>query len=186
MKKSKSWAYADRDPIWKIWASIRARCYTKSREDYRRYGAIGIKMCPAWEKFEIFREWAIANGFKEGLRLIRRSKKKSFSPSNCRFCTVRDMGFSRRYVRKLPNGKTTVEAGKDIGLSRGVVGYRLRSGWSQKDAISIPNQGKRLADFKILEIRASTKNQRSLAAQYRVDPAVISRIKSRKSYNSVK
>lgn len=123
------WAYSNRDPVWKIWASIRARTYCKSREDYKRWGGgTGIGMCRAWDKFAEFNKWALSHGYAKGLRVIRRNKKRGYSPGNCYFGTDRELNRSRRNVWFLPNGLSMAEAAKLTGLNRTTLRRRLIQG----------------------------------------------------------
>jgi hypothetical protein len=52
---------------------MKARCYNKHEPAYVNYGARGITVCPEWlNSFEVFRDWALANGYQPHLTIDRR------------------------------------------------------------------------------------------------------------------
>ena len=70
-------------PIYKMWRNMLDRC--ARRLDYR---AKGITVWEYWQNdFDVFRSWALENGFEEGLTLDRRDNAQGYRPSNCRFVT---------------------------------------------------------------------------------------------------
>lgn len=82
--------------LYPLWKSIRYRCYSKTSKDYPKYGGRGIAMCDEWkDDFATFRDWAIANGYKEektdkGLNILtidRINVNGNYEPVNCRFVT---------------------------------------------------------------------------------------------------
>jgi len=73
-------------PIYKLWCGMRARCKYPSATNYSYYGARGISVCPEWdESFEVFAEWAEANGYRKGLEIDRIDNDGNYEPSNCQF-----------------------------------------------------------------------------------------------------
>lgn len=77
-----------RTRIYGIWNGIVTRCTNPNHKDYINYGGIGISMCEEWRNsFEKFYEWAIKNGYKDGLEVDRQDSKLGYSPDNCRICT---------------------------------------------------------------------------------------------------
>ena len=65
---------------------MKSRCYNQNREDYKDYGERGITICDEWlNDFVSFYNWAIENGYKDGLEIDRRDNNLGYTPSNCRF-----------------------------------------------------------------------------------------------------
>lgn len=76
-------------PIYKVWKSMKKRCYAESDKRYHRYGGRGIIVCDEWLKSpESFIRWAISNGYKEGLTIDRIDNDDNYLPNNCRFVTI--------------------------------------------------------------------------------------------------
>lgn len=73
-------------PIYKVWKSMKARCYRKTDKRYYRYGGRGIIVCDEWlNNPEKFIEWAKNNGYSKGLSIDRINNDGNYSPDNCRF-----------------------------------------------------------------------------------------------------
>jgi len=73
----------DRDSIGAMHRDIMRRCYDEKYKLYKDYGAKGRKVCKEWHDRENFRRWSECNGYKKGLRLLRRDTKGDFCPDNC-------------------------------------------------------------------------------------------------------
>ena len=81
-----------------VWDSMIQRCYNPARHNYPRYGGRGIGVCPEWRAGSAaFIEWALANGYAEGLVLDRIDNDGPYSPENCRWSTV---GENNRNTRR--------------------------------------------------------------------------------------
>jgi len=67
---------------------MKKRCYNPKVSGYHRYGGRGIKICEEWlNNFMSFYNWAMANGWKEGLQIDRINNDGNYEPNNCRFVT---------------------------------------------------------------------------------------------------
>ena len=73
--------------IYRVWCSMKQRCFGKKHPSYHRYGGRGIGICAEWMTFEPFAEWAFANGYAEHLQIDRINNDAGYEPSNCRFVT---------------------------------------------------------------------------------------------------
>ena len=76
---------ADQNTIGGIHYEVMRRCYNPDTITYKHFGAKGIKVCDEWHDREVFRKWALENGFKKGLRLCRKDSTKDYTPENCFF-----------------------------------------------------------------------------------------------------
>jgi hypothetical protein len=80
-----------------VWASIKNRCYNQKAPRYRDYGGRGITVCDEWRaSFQLFYEWAMNNGYREGLSIDRENNDKGYDPSNCRWATAKAQANNRR------------------------------------------------------------------------------------------
>lgn len=71
-----------------IWNGMKNRCVKGASECCDEYGHRGITVCPEWiSDFMAFREWALANGYKDGLQIDRKEPDGNYEPGNCRWLT---------------------------------------------------------------------------------------------------
>lgn len=80
--------------LYHVWCDIKGRCENPNRENFQRYGALGITMCEDWKSsFEAFRDWSLAHGYIEDstgkeLSIDRIDPKRGYSPDNCQWITL--------------------------------------------------------------------------------------------------
>lgn len=79
------------------WRNMRVRCYSEKDKRYSAYGGRGITVCDEWRNsFEAFRDWALANGYRDDLTIDRIDVNGNYEPSNCRFITRAENNKNRR------------------------------------------------------------------------------------------
>jgi hypothetical protein len=75
-------------PLYKVWVSMKARCYNPNSKPFYRYGGRGIKVCDDWKNnFVSFYDFCIQKGWKKGLQIDRIDNDGNYEPDNCRFVT---------------------------------------------------------------------------------------------------
>lgn len=83
--------------IYSIFRQIKQRCYDQNNGNYYKYGGRGITMCQEWKNdFMSFYNWAINNGYKEGLTIDRINNNGNYEPSNCRWTTAKIQARNKR------------------------------------------------------------------------------------------
>ena len=82
--------------IYRIWASMKDRCFRPKNTNFQRYGGRGITVCQEWLSFENFWDWAKNNGYKEGLSIDRINANGNYEPSNCRWITMCEQASNKR------------------------------------------------------------------------------------------
>lgn len=77
--------------LFSKWHSIKTRCLNSNSRCFPNYGGRGIKICAEWESdFGNFYNWAINNGYREGLTIDRIDNDGNYEPSNCRWVTMKE------------------------------------------------------------------------------------------------
>ena len=79
------------------WTGMKDRCYNQNARQYQDYGGRGISVCDEWrESFAAFRDWALANGYQEGLSIDRIDVNGNYCPENCRWITMAEQQRNKR------------------------------------------------------------------------------------------
>lgn len=74
--------------LYHIWQAMVQRCTNEKCKYYAGYGGRGITVCDEWRHNpKIFVEWALSNGWAQGLSLDRRNNNGGYHPDNCHFTT---------------------------------------------------------------------------------------------------
>jgi len=65
---------------------MKRRCLNTNHPQYLQYGGRGISICDDWlNSFDLFYDWSIRNGMKDGLQIDRIHNDGNYEPSNCRW-----------------------------------------------------------------------------------------------------
>ena len=127
--------------IYRVFISMKSRCYNPKSKAYKYYGARGIKICDEWlNNFMNFYNWAINNGYKEGLSIDRIDVNGNYSPDNCRWTTNKKQSRNtRRNVFITFNNETHCisEWAEIVGISKEVLKWRLKK-WGTEKALTTP------------------------------------------------
>ena len=87
--------------LYKVWQGMKTRCYNPNFIYYCNYGGRGITICNEWKNdFSKFYEWAINNGYKEGLTIDRINNDGNYEPNNCRWVTRAEQNRNKRYTKR--------------------------------------------------------------------------------------
>jgi hypothetical protein len=138
-------------PLHNVWSSMKGRCYCVTTPNYPNYGGSGVEVCDEWKNdFVPFYNWAIANGWKNGLQLDKDKLSpfitgKLYSPEFCCFLTPKENTQYRRNSKLLEyNGDTKHlnEWADQFKIRSGTILCRLNRGWSIQNAIGTPVQFK--------------------------------------------
>lgn len=114
-----------------IWSGMKARCLNPKSVSYQNYGGRGIGICPEWMEFRTFHEWAMSNGYADGLQLDRIDNDGDYCPENCRWVTRSQNQRNTRRARLITlNGRTqtATEWIRELGVSRSAFYAALRKG----------------------------------------------------------
>lgn len=128
--------------LHRVWAGMHERCYRKEHKSYAYYGGRGITVCEEWHNFIKFRDWAIANGYREGLTLDRINVNGVYCPENCRWVSHIEQSRNTRRNRYVTyNGEThcIAEWATLLHIDMHTLLYRLtRYKWPVEKAFTTP------------------------------------------------
>jgi hypothetical protein len=77
-----------RHKLYGVHGSMKQRCTNPNSQRWQYYGGKGVSVCKEWQNFLTFYEWAIANGYQEGLSIDRIDPEGNYQPDNCHWITV--------------------------------------------------------------------------------------------------
>ncbi len=131
-----------------IWAGMKQRCHCPGASNYKNYGQRGISVCDEWRNdYLAFRDWALANGYEDGLTLDRIRVNENYSPDNCRWSSAKEQANNKRSnVFITHDGVTLTERqwAERIGISYNTLSTRIKTrGWSVERALTTPVKHKK-------------------------------------------
>ena len=136
--------------LFYIWIAIKQRCLNYKNGSYKNYGGRGISICKEWTNdFCKFKDWAIKNGYKEGLTIDRIDNNGNYEPNNCRWAdkNIQNSNTRRTHFIEYNNKKYTMkQLSKLLQINYNTFANRILTyGWSIEEAI----KGKRLKNGNI-------------------------------------
>lgn len=94
--------------LYRIWQGMKGRCYNENDPRFADWGGRGIKVCDEWRHdFMAFHDWALANGYAEGLTIDRVDNDGDYSPENCRWASQEQQSRNRRSNIDITIGNST-------------------------------------------------------------------------------
>lgn len=124
-----------------VWAGMIQRCNYDKHIDNKWYKQNGITVCDEWRNsFQAFHDWAVANGYKDGLSIDRIDNAKGYNPDNCRFATPKEQACNRtNNIMITYHGRTQPLKvwTEELGLNYHTVYCRMRKGKSFEQAIVV-------------------------------------------------
>lgn len=126
--------------LYSIWSNMITRTTNPKGTAYHRYGGRGVIMCPEWRNsFQTFKNWALANGYADGLTIDRIDNDGIYEPSNCRWITWQEQ-FNHRSKSRLITyqGETLTIAqwAEKLNLSKTMLYQRFKAGWPAERALT--------------------------------------------------
>lgn len=124
--------------IYTEWVNMKSRCLYESHASYDSYGGRGITICDEWmNDFQVFCDWAMANGYNDALTIERKNVNGNYEPDNCEWIPSNEQGFNKRLPKDNKSGHK---------------GVRFREKYNTYNAfIGIGGQQKHLGTFDTYE-----------------------------------
>lgn len=151
--------YGSGSRLHRIWCNMKSRCQNPNFPKFQAYGARGIGVCDAWQRYGEFLAWALGAGYNEDLTLDRKDNALGYTPENCRWVTTLVQQRNKRAPRKtltvFGETKTLADWAAD---SRCKVGYkalahRVRLGDSPEDCLLPQHKAGRPAGGRACALR---------------------------------
>lgn len=129
--------------LYRIYRAILERCEGKTK-DADRYLGRGITVCDEWKNnSSSFVEWALKNGYEEGLQIDRENNDLGYNPENCRWVTPivnannKENTFKVSYFGVVyPFKELCRKLNKND--AHNTIRRRIKRGWSVENAFDIP------------------------------------------------
>lgn len=130
-----------RKRVYAIWKGMKSRCFNENRKCYKDYGGRGITVCDEWkDDFEVFYDWAMANGYSDDLTIDRKDSDGNYDPSNCRWAdTLTQANNKGRNVFLEYNGEThtIAEWSRITGINAATIYNRVKKlNWTVEKALT--------------------------------------------------
>jgi hypothetical protein len=125
-----------RTHLWKSWRKMRERA--KRYEGYEH-----VTVYDKWNDFETFRNWALNNGYEEGLSLDRINNDEGYYPHNCRWIPREKQNSNRRtniMIEYKGETKCIQEWEREYDMPRGLLRQRIQRGWDLEKAFNKPSE----------------------------------------------
>ena len=137
-----------------IFRGMKLRCYCSNNKDYERYGGRGITICDEWLNtehakgehnssvgFQMFKKWALENGYADNLTIDRIDVNKGYSPENCRWVSIKVQCNNRRnnhYVTYMGKRQSLADWCRELNLNYEKILSKIqRSDWSAEQVLQI-------------------------------------------------
>lgn len=128
--------------LYRIWLSMKDRCYNSNNKCFNSYGGRGITVCDEWKNDYIaFYEWAMKNGYADTLSIDRINNDGNYEPENCRWATSAEQSrnTSRNRIYQIDGEKLCrADVSKKYGVSISAILWRTEhKGMNIKEAIGL-------------------------------------------------
>lgn len=127
----------------RIWRGMKFRCDKGDKYCDKHYVERNIKVCNEWRNsFDVFKEWAMMNGYNDTLTLDRIDNYGDYCPDNCRWVTMAEQNRNRTNNRNIEyhgETKTLAEWSRDLDMNYWTIIYRLdKLGMTPDEAFTTP------------------------------------------------
>jgi hypothetical protein len=91
----------NKERLYSVWTAMKTRCGNPKHMYYKNYGGRGIRVCPEWNDYAAFRDWALAHGYDKDApkgicTLDRIDVDGNYCPENCRWVDMKTQNNNKR------------------------------------------------------------------------------------------
>jgi hypothetical protein len=136
--------YSNKERLYQTWKNMRRRCFDPTNNRWEHYGGKGITICPEWNDYVLFREWAMSSGYNDDLTIDRIDVNGNYCPDNCRWVDAKTQAnnVSRNHIIEYEGKKMTMsEFAGYLGISYSALQHRIERGWDMKSIVTTPQRG---------------------------------------------
>lgn len=124
---------------YRIWGTMISRCDKPDHISYPDYGAKGITVCERWRNSvsDFIADMGPRPSRKHSIDRI--DSAGNYEPSNCRWASPKEQSRNtsrNRFITHNGETLTLAEWGERAGIKAGLIGSRLKAGWSLDDALT--------------------------------------------------
>jgi len=130
--------------LYGVWNRMKQRCLNPNTTDSKLYHDRGITVCKEWFNYKIFHDWAISNGYTEGLTIERIDNDGNYCPDNCEWITNKKQARNKRsnhLIAYAGKRKTLAEWSEILKIDSSLLRYRLKA-WTVEKAFNTPIRGR--------------------------------------------
>lgn len=169
--------------LYEVWCSMRHRCLNPEDKSYPRYGGRGITVCNDWNSdYALFKNWALAHGYKHGLSLDRIDNDGGYSPENCRWANIKTQNNNKRNTIKITHNGETKSLGEwseTLGIKYDTVYSRYMRGKKDTEILESPNNkniGSTRTDItieKLMDLIESSYSMQKMSKILKCSPTTV-------------
>jgi len=127
--------------LYVIYNNMMSRCYYNENIRYLNYGGRGISICNEWLKdYNIFKTWALKNGYSSNLTIDRKDVNKNYHPDNCRWITNKEQQNNKTtnvYIEYKGKSKLLQQWSNELGICYKTLQKRIKK-WGINRAFTEP------------------------------------------------